>query len=332
METPIYEGRDLPWPVEWSERFGREAPLWMEIGFGNGEFLRDLAARHPEANILGVEISHPSLRKAARKTARAGFENVLLVHSGAVEALWTLMPLESLSAVYINFPDPWPKAAHHSRRLINDTFLHLLATRTLPGARLDIATDHADYAEVIEHHLTHSPYFDSRLGLEQPFVTADPDRLVTKYEEIAREEGRICRYFKWQRNETSAPNHFPFPEEFEMPHVTLHSSLTVEEIANQFRPQTFSEGDLSVRFVGVYQAAEYNMLLVDTYIEEQPVTQRIGITVRGKEEQKVILRLHEIGFPRPTRGTHQAIHFLSQYIQTLDPEARVVHSNLNLTS
>jgi tRNA (guanine-N7-)-methyltransferase len=300
----------------------------MEIGFGNGEFLLDLAARHPQANILGVEISHPSLRKAARKTARAGLENVQLVHSGAMEVLWALMPVESLAAVYINFPDPWPKAAHHERRLINDRFLHLLATRTLPGARLDIATDHADYAEVIEHYLSQSPYFDSRL--QRPFVTEDPERLVTKYEMIAREEGRISRYFKWQRNETSAPNHFPFPEEFEMPHVTLQSALTVAEIAQRFQPQTFAEGDVSVRFIGVYHSTEYNTLLVDTYIDEQPVTQRIGITVRSKEEQTMILRLHEIGFPRPTVGTHQAIHFLSHYVQTLDPEARIVQSNLSL--
>ena len=196
-EWGFLEGRWLPWPVPWHDYFGRSAPLLVEIGFGNGQFLLDLAARREEANIVGVEISQPSLRSAQRKVSSQQRKNVLLVHALAGQALWTLCAPQSLSGVFINFPDPWPKASHRSRRLIDQPFLSLLAARLHPQAMLDIATDDAQYALEIARHLASHQSFDSRLPT--PYVHEDNTRLRTKYESLSRPHGRHCYYFKWRR-------------------------------------------------------------------------------------------------------------------------------------
>ncbi len=85
-----YKIEQLPWPTDWSSLFGREGPLVIEIGFGSGLFLADLARSRPDANVLGLEISIPSLRNAGRKVRREGLSNVILMQAAAPAALQTL--------------------------------------------------------------------------------------------------------------------------------------------------------------------------------------------------------------------------------------------------
>lgn len=327
--TDYLEGRWLPWPTPWEELFDRAAPLWMEIGFGNGEFLLNLATAYPDVNVLGVEISRPSLRKAARKARNRGLSNVRVLYATAQQVLWLLCRPQALDAVFINFPDPWPKAAHHHRRLINERFLHLLATRTEPGAQLEVATDHAEYAQVIAAALQASPYFEG--DTTTPYVTEDGQRIRTKYERIALEEGRICHYFHWQRNDVAAINAFPISEEFSMPHVIVASSLSLQALQDRFEPATYTEHGLAVRFIGVFRSQEHEALLLDTYVEEEPLAQRIGITIRRRKEGQYVLGLHEMGFPRPTEGVHSALDYLVQHVRRMDPDLRILQSNLRAT-
>ncbi len=175
-----YKVEQLDWPVDWVARFGRSGPLVIEIGFGSGLFLAALARNRPEANIIGIEISVPSLRNAARKIQRAGLENVILIQSDARSALQVLCVPDSVERVFINYPDPWPKKDHSSRRLIDDEFLELLATRLEKGGVLDIATDHEEYATQINDCLQRDPHFSSTTGVA--YSHTDTDRVVTKYE------------------------------------------------------------------------------------------------------------------------------------------------------
>ena len=336
MLDRIVDVQRLPWPAPWEELFGRLAPLWMEVGFGNGEFLLALAASRPDVNVAGIEISSPSLRKAARRVARADLDNVLLLHGNAPGVLWALCKPESVARLYVNFPDPWPKAAHHHRRLINDRFLHLLATRMPTGAHLDVATDHEAYAAWIGERLDNSLHFKSRL--EVPFVTEEGERLRseeglrTKYEQIALKEGRRCRYFKWQRNDEPAKNDFPIPPELPMPHIIMHSPLSLQELKDRFRPASWVEDGEAVRLIGLFESAAHEMLLIDTYVEEDPMSQRVGLTIRRHGENEIILNVHEMGFPRPTPGVHRAVYYLSQWLQELHPKFSVINSNVRVQS
>lgn len=317
----------MDWPTDWTAVFNRSAPLLIEIGFGRADFLIDLAQKKPEANIIGVELSLPSLKKAEKKMAVAEATNVRVLAGEAEQVLWTLCQPKSLDEVYINFPDPWPKERHHYRRLINDEFLHLLATRMPAGAYLDIATDHVDYAAWIVEHLERTPYFKSRLS--STYVNEDADRIISKYEQKGFDEGRSGHYFKWQRNDTVASNIFPTPKELPMPHVIIESPLTQTEIADVFEREQFNVGDIYISLVEVFQSQYDGKLLIETYVKERPLNQRLGLLIRKREKGDYVVKLHEVGFPRPTAGIQLAIAHLATWLVGLHPENKFVRSSLD---
>lgn len=318
----------LDWPTDWANQFGRTAPFVVEIGFGNGQFLVDLAKRRPSQNILGIEISIPSMQRAEHKIKNANLENVRLLQADARFFLQLLCPEQSIAEVYVNFPDPWRKAAHHDRRLISESFLHLLATRMVSGGELDIATDHADYQNVITEALQKTPYFSSRMPT--PYVTQDSERLVTKYEQKALTEGRVCRYFKWQRNETEAQNIFLPPKEFDMPHVVLQTAVSLTQMQKSYQPMHASDRNVHVKLTEMFRSNDGKKLFVEAYVNEHPLAQRVGLLVREREEGEYIILLHEVGFPRSTYGLHLAIATLSKWILNLENDGQVLKSNLQV--
>ncbi len=318
----------MPWPTDWSTIFGRPAPLHMEIGFGNGQYLLAQARRHPQLNFLGLEIAWPSIRRTERKLQAANLTNVRLIRGTAQSVLQALCGPGCLCGVTINFPDPWPKAAHAHRRLINESFLELLASRLKSGANLDIATDHEEYGSWIADLLQADPHFDSRL--DSPYVNEDRSRPRTKYERKGLAAGNICFYFKWRRNNAAIVNSFSFSPELPMPHVIAQSPLTLDELASRFEPKQCLTENGTVRLIELYRSSSRPSLIVDTYISEQPVEQRLMIEVYRRPDGDYLLRLTPTGFPRVTAGVHAAIDCLARWFCELHPEAQVVRHNLKL--
>ncbi len=324
-----YSVEQLSWPVDWTAEFGREAPLLMEIGFGSGQFLTGLARRRPDADILGVEISLPSLRNAARKISRAELRNIRLIHASAQAALTLLCIPGSLDGVTINYPDPWPKKAHLDRRLISDATLALLASRLQAGGYLDISTDHEAYAMAIDDCLGRTRYFNSRR--DDSYSHDEADRVGTKYEQVAIREGRTCYYFRWQRNSVPVDTYFTIPKEQPMPHIVLRAPVGVTEIAQRFQP-VYVEGEgVTIKYLEAYQSLHDGKLLVETFINEDPLKQHICLAVRERGDGDLIVEMHDIGFPRPTAGIHQAIQQLANWIVEQYPATIVAHSNLLMT-
>jgi tRNA (guanine-N7-)-methyltransferase len=279
-------------------------------------------------NVLGVEISQPSLRKAVRKARRSGVDNVRVVYGSAQPVLWALCAPQSVAAVFVNFPDPWPKPAHHHRRLVSESFLDLLASRQTLGARLDIATDDTDYAAVIGELLATSPYYASRH--HQAYLHEDVDRAPTKYEQKARREGRQCFFFQWQRTGVDARRRYPVPEEYPMPHVILRHTLILDDLIAEPVVGTYKQTGVAIRYIGVFTSPARDFLLVDTHIEEEPVSQRVALSIRRRGADELILGLHELGYPRKTAGVHYALHCLVQEFQNRSPQTEVIQSNLKL--
>lgn len=327
MSTAILHYSRMDWPTNWEVVFGRSAPLLLEIGFGSGHFLVDWANRRPEANIVGIEISLPSLRKGQKKMLVASVENLRILQGDSFSAVWLLFQTQSIEKVVINFPDPWPKAAHQNRRLINGRFLNLLATRMQNGSLLNIATDHDDYAAAIEADVSRSSYFDNRLS--SPFLTKDDSRLKTKYENIAIAEGRVCRYFKYIRNSQIAPNSFINPEVVEMPHVVLSRPISVGEIGRRFTPFHVKAENINIKYLDAYQSLDKDMLLVDVYVSEEPYHQRINLSVRSRKEDDIVVSIHPTGFPRPTPGLHLAIYHFLHWLKKITPQISILTSTLN---
>lgn len=321
-----YKVEQLPWPADWAALFGRRAPLVVEIGFGNGLFLVDLARRLPDANVLGLEISIPSIRSAARKVARMDLTNVRLMQADANSALHVLCEPESIERVYINFPDPWPKKNHAGRRLIDDAFLCLLASRMRSGGHLDIATDHDEYAAQITGCLQRSPHFAARTGAV--FTLVDEGRVQTKYEQVALTEGRTPRYYLWRRSDAPVAERFPIPEELAMPHVVFRAPVDLSEIGRRFQPHVVEVDATRIRFAEAYRSLHDGKLLIECYINEEPIAQRLGIELRARASGEVVVSLAQIGFPRPTRGVHHAIAALVNRLRAEFPSLVVVQTDL----
>ena len=133
-------------PLDLHRVFGREAPTFLEIGFGMGETTAHIAAAHPEADYLGVEVHRPGVGSLLKRADELGLTNLRVIQHDAVEVIRNMIGHGSLAGVHVFFPDPWPKKRHHKRRLLQSAFVHDLALRLAPGAYLHVATDWQDYA------------------------------------------------------------------------------------------------------------------------------------------------------------------------------------------
>ncbi|QTF72686.1 tRNA (guanosine(46)-N7)-methyltransferase TrmB [Arthrobacter woluwensis] len=155
--------------------FGRKAPLVVEIGSGLGEAVTHAAAEHPEWDFLAVEVYTPGLANTLVKIAQAGLTNVRVVQANAPEVLTTMLPAGSAHQVWVFFPDPWHKAKHHKRRLIQPAFAEQVAQALEPGGLWRIATDWSNYAVHARDVVNASPAFENlhdgeRAGEDSPLT------------------------------------------------------------------------------------------------------------------------------------------------------------------
>jgi tRNA (guanine-N7-)-methyltransferase len=132
-------------PLDLGKVFLRRQPLQVELCSGDGSFLAQYAALHPEWNFIGVERLLGRLRKIDRKGRRAGLSNMRGVRIEASYFLEYLLPKKSAAALHIYFPDPWPKRKHRKHRLINERFPQLARDALVPGGAVYLRTDDADY-------------------------------------------------------------------------------------------------------------------------------------------------------------------------------------------
>ena len=129
--------------------FGRQGPVILEIGFGNGSSLADMAERYPEYNFLGVEVHRPGVGSLLVQVNRRELNNIRVSSDDAVLVCNQQIPDGSLERVQIFFPDPWHKKRHNKRRLIQPPFVETLIKKLKPGGQIHVATDWENYAEHI---------------------------------------------------------------------------------------------------------------------------------------------------------------------------------------
>ena len=153
MDVPGDSVRMMPenWlgPLPLAQYFGNDQPIEVDMGCGKGRFLLARAAAHPAVNFFGVDRMLRRIRKVDRKVVRRGLTNVRLLRMEAYYATTYLIPPESISAYYIFFPDPWPKARHHEHRLFNPRYLDALHRTLRPDGVVHFATDHLPYFEEV---------------------------------------------------------------------------------------------------------------------------------------------------------------------------------------
>ena len=163
------EAWDRLWPVfgiEYSEAKINLADLFpdskrviMEIGFGMGEATAQIALADPTTGYLAVEVHRPGIGKLLLRIEEGGLENVRAIEGDAFEVFEQMIVDSSLDGVHLFFPDPWPKARHFKRRIVNQEFIAAVAAKLKPGAFFHIATDWQPYAEWITEEFTKQTFF-----------------------------------------------------------------------------------------------------------------------------------------------------------------------------
>lgn len=166
--------------LDLTQVFGRKAPIILEIGFGMGESTATIAQMHPDNDYLAIEVHTPGVGSLLNQIETLGLTNLRIIQHDAVEVLQHMLSAESLSGIHIFFPDPWPKAKHHKRRLIQPALVARLCEHLKPGGYIHVATDWEEYAIQILQVLSHEPQL-SNTALE--YAPRPEHRPLTKFEQ-----------------------------------------------------------------------------------------------------------------------------------------------------
>jgi tRNA (guanine-N7-)-methyltransferase len=166
--------------LDLDQAFGRKAPKVFEIGFGMGDSTATIAAAHPEIDYLALEVHTPGVGNLLKLIDSEQLNNIRIMQHDAVEVLRDMIPDGTLDGVHIFFPDPWHKARHNKRRLIQAPFIAKLVQKLKPGGYIHVATDWQDYAEQVLAVLSAEPLLENTAADYAP----RPDyRPLTKFEQ-----------------------------------------------------------------------------------------------------------------------------------------------------
>ena len=179
--------------------FGRSAPTIVEIGSGTGTSTAAMAKVETDTNVIAVELYKPGLAKLLGTVVREEIPNIRMVRGDGIEVINRMIEPESLSGIRVFFPDPWPKARHHKRRIIQSGPLRLFASRLKKGGVLHVATDHAGYADWIDGLVDVEPALEY-MGFPWPGCPQPTDRqLITKFEGKGLRRDHDIHEYLWRR-------------------------------------------------------------------------------------------------------------------------------------
>jgi len=287
------------WPPRVKDLFGREGPLVLEVGFGDGRFTAELAKAHPEWLILGAEVSAASVLRAYRRLKREGIGNVRLYHGQGPFALRNLVPPGSLRRVIVNFPDPWPKKRHQRKRLLQEGFFRRLSTRLMGGGDLLLTTDHEEYFRFALEEA-------KRSGLYRVEVKEPPEaHLRTKYALKWKEAGRTFFHAVFTKV-AEDPTPWPPIRRYEVAHALLRGELP-KELTLAKAPVAIP-GGVAV-FLEVARGEEGFYVL--THVEEEDLTQDLLLEVR-RSAHGLYAGVSRFGSPLITEGVKEAVRALVQ--------------------
>ena len=185
-------------PQDLDGLFGRSAPRTLEIGFGMGQSLLEMAAAAPQEDFIGIEVHRPGVGALLSGLLAQDLSNVRVYACDALEVLRQCVADASLDRVLLFFPDPWHKARHNKRRIVQPAFAELVRSKLKPGGVLHMATDWQPYAEHMLEVMDVAPGYLNLAGDER-FVARPPERPITKFERRGERLGHGVWDLKFQR-------------------------------------------------------------------------------------------------------------------------------------
>lgn len=292
-------------PPSWPAIFGREGPLCVEIGFGNGEFLVEMAQIHRDWNWVGFETSLTCIVKTGRKLAQAGIENVRLALLDGKFGLRELFADASVFRVYVNFPCPWPKSRHARRRLVDEDFARTLAGVLRPDGEFQLVTDARWYAEEAREKLA-----QAGLVVEGPELLEEGPN--TRYERKWRSRGlSIWRLLA----RAKSPGKVERIAEGAMPHAKISVPFSSEKItALTGLKEAWPEGAFVVK--EVFLSPTEKIALLRVFSSDAGFSQHFFIVV-SEYKGGVIVQLDGATVPFRTPAVKRAVFAVAQTLEAL---------------
>ena len=168
--------------LDLAEQFSRTAPIVLEIGFGMGASLVEMAANEPDKDFIGIEVHKPGVGACLKSAGEQGVTNIRLFEHDGVEVLDNMIADASLERVQLFFPDPWPKKRHHKRRIVQEKFVQQIAKKLVKGGVFHMATDWENYAEHMLEVMSAQANFNNQSATND-YVERPDNRPLTKFEQ-----------------------------------------------------------------------------------------------------------------------------------------------------
>lgn len=185
---PVYGVEYQTTAIDQQTLFGRQAPLWVETGFGNGDALLSMAQCYPDKNFLGIEVHAPGVGHLLQRIKKQDLDNIRVVRHDAVEVFDNMLAAASVERALVFFPDPWPKKRHHKRRILQTDFVAVIEKALQPAGVIHCATDWQEYAQWMLELLQTRSHLKNQAATDK--YAERPDyRPATRFENRGRRLG-----------------------------------------------------------------------------------------------------------------------------------------------
>ncbi len=276
-----------------------------EIGVGSGRFIEAIAEKHPDWNVLGIDRAPDSVVRTFRRLHRAGIENARIMKADASFVLRDVVPRHGLQALYINFPDPWPRRKHRTRRLLQMPLLRLLSSRLGSEGRVLLTSDHTEFFEFACGNARASGLYRVEPG------KAPPEALETKYALKSKERNLDIHHAALVKMDEADD----FEIEVETVDPMYHAVLTgdLPDLSGFERlDHSFRNGAVVIR--DVYRALDEAGYAFLVHVEEGGLSQQIVVEAR-RGRNGYVVGVKRFGEPLQTQGVRHAVRFVSEWLQ-----------------
>jgi tRNA (guanine-N7-)-methyltransferase len=179
--------------------FGNNNPVVLEIGFGMGASLVEMAQKAPDVNFLGIEVHRPGVGACLSAAKEAGVTNLRVMCHDAVEVFESMIPDSSVTTLQLFFPDPWHKARHHKRRIVKAEFAEMIRPKLNTEGVFHMATDWENYAEHMIEVMNAAPGYEN-IATDGDYIPRPDERPLTKFEARGHRLGHGVWDIKFRRN------------------------------------------------------------------------------------------------------------------------------------
>lgn len=293
-------------PLNWAIIFGRKAPLALEIGCGNGEFLVAWAKEKPSWNFVGIELSLASAERTQSRIFKEKLANVRIIRDDARFAVRELFSDQSLQYIMVNFPDPWPKDKHRHRRLILPDFVYTVSSVLQMNGIIELVTDQEWYANDSHYYFRADDLFEVS-GVESEFIREVSTKYERKWQSLQRKNYRLLAIKKKSR----AVNRIT---EEKMPHFIVQKKSIPENI-NGLKGVVKKNSGFIYKILDVFRDLNGKAFLLRIVTSDADYSQNFFILV-AEYDQGFIVKIDPGYQPYRTPAVKAAITDIGQYLDS----------------